>query len=212
MIIIDFILNIDKHIETIISNYPLFSYCILFGIIFIETGVVVLPFLPGDSVLFAAGAIIAKTGLMNPLIVLILLYAAAILGDSLNYSIGRKLGIKIRNKQKVKFIKEEYIEKTHAFFEKHGQQAITLARFVPIIRTFAPFVAGVSEMKYKTFLKYNVIGGILWISIMYGTGFFFGNLPVIKNHFSLIILGVIFVSLLPVIIAFINSKVKNKLD
>lgn len=173
MKIIDYFLNIDKYVEIIITNYPLFTYLILFGIIFIETGVVIMPFLPGDSVLFAAGAIIAKGDVINPLLMLIILYLAAILGDSANYAIGHFLGDKIRAKKNIKFIKMEYIDKTHKFFEKHGVGAITIARFVPIIRTFAPFVAGVSEMKYRVFLLYNIIGGVLWVSLMYGLGFFF---------------------------------------
>lgn len=206
MFIINFILHIDKYIEAIVTNYTMLTYVVLFGIIFIETGVVILPFLPGDSVLFAAGAIIAKTGSINALLMLILLYLAAILGDSANYAIGHFLGGKIRAKKKIRFIKTEYIDKTHAFFEKHGVGAITIARFVPIIRTFAPFVAGVSEMHYKTFLLYNVIGGVLWVSLMYGLGFFFGNIGFVKEHFSLIIIAVIFISIIPIIIAFINSK------
>lgn len=206
MFIINFILHIDKYIEAIVTNYTMLTYVVLFGIIFIETGVVILPFLPGDSVLFAAGAIIAKTGSINALLMLILLYLAAILGDSANYAIGHFLGGKIRAKKKIRFIKTEYIDKTHAFFEKHGVGAITIARFVPIIRTFAPFVAGVSEMHYKTFLLYNVIGGVLWVSLMYGLGFFFGNIGFVKDHFSLIIIAVIFISIIPIIIAFINSK------
>ncbi|MDD3341066.1 MAG: VTT domain-containing protein [Bacilli bacterium] len=209
MQLIDFILNIDKYIETIIGSYPLLTYFVLFGIIFIETGVVILPFLPGDSVLFAAGAIIAKTGLMNPVLVLVLLYIAAIAGDSLNYSIGTRLGKRVESKQKLKFIKMEYIERTRHFFDKHGHQAITIARFVPIIRTFAPFVAGVSKMKYAEFLKFNIIGGLLWVSIMYGAGFFFGNISFIKEHFSLIILAVIFISFVPVFIAFLKGLKKK---
>ena len=209
MNIINFILNIDKYIEIIIENYPFFTYFVLFGIIFIETGVVILPFLPGDSVLFAAGAIIAKTELMNPMLVLLLLYIAAITGDSLNYSIGRRLGNKVKENKKIRFIKMEYIERTSIFFDKHGHQAITIARFVPIIRTFAPFVAGVSEMKYREFLKYNILGAILWVSIMYGTGFFFGNIPFMKEHFSLIIVAVIFVSFIPVFITLIKQLKKR---
>lgn len=209
MNIINFILNIDKYIEIIIENYPFFTYFVLFGIIFIETGVVILPFLPGDSVLFAAGAIIAKTGLMNPMLVLLLLYIAAITGDSLNYSIGKRLGTKVKENKKIRFIKMEYIERTSTFFDKHGHQAITIARFVPIIRTFAPFVAGVSEMKYREFLKFNILGAILWVSIMYGTGFFFGNIPFMKEHFSLIILAVIFVSFIPVFITLIKQLKKR---
>ncbi len=209
MNIINFILNIDKYIEIIIENYPFFTYFVLFGIIFIETGVVILPFLPGDSVLFAAGAIIAKTGLMNPMLVLLLLYIAAITGDSLNYSIGKRLGNKVKENKKIRFIKMEYIERTSTFFDKHGHQAITIARFVPIIRTFAPFVAGVSEMKYREFLKFNILGAILWVSIMYGTGFFFGNIPFMKEHFSLIILAVIFVSFIPVFITLIKQLKKR---
>lgn len=209
MNIINFILNIDKYIEIIIESYPFFTYFVLFGIIFIETGVVILPFLPGDSVLFAAGAIIAKTELMTPVLVLLLLYIAAITGDSLNYSIGRRLGNKVKENKKIRFIKMEYIERTSTFFDKHGHQAITIARFVPIIRTFAPFVAGVSEMKYREFLKYNILGAILWVSIMYGTGFFFGNIPFMKEHFSLIILAVIFVSFIPVFITLIKQLKKR---
>lgn len=209
MNIINFILNIDKYIEIIIESYPFFTYFVLFGIIFIETGVVILPFLPGDSVLFAAGAIIAKTELMNPMLVLLLLYIAAITGDSLNYSIGRRLGNKVKENKKIRFIKMEYIERTSTFFDKHGHQAITIARFVPIIRTFAPFVAGVSEMKYREFLKYNILGAILWVSIMYGTGFFFGNIPFMKEHFSLITLAVIFVSFIPVFITLIKQLKKR---
>lgn len=210
MIVVDFLLNIDQYLETIMSQYTVLTYLVLFGIIFVETGVVILPFLPGDSVLFAAGAIIAKVGILNPIITLFILYAAAILGDSLNYSIGRHFGTKLKEKQNLKFLKMEYIEKTQQFFEKHGHQAITIARFVPIIRTMAPFVAGMSEMKYQQFIKYNVIGGILWISIFFGTGYFFGNIPFLKEHFSLIVLGVVVISFLPVLFTFVNQiKVKK---
>ena len=206
MKIVDYFLNIDKYIEIIMQSYPLLTYLVLFGIIFIETGVVILPFLPGDSVLFAAGAIIAKTGAINPLIMLILFYLAAIIGDSTNYAIGHFLGDKIKERKKVRFIKMEYIDRTHAFFEKNGMSAITIARFVPIIRTFAPFVAGVSKMKYRIFLIYNIIGGVLWVSLMYGLGYFFGNISIVKENFSLIILAVIFISVIPIAIAFINSR------
>lgn len=209
MALLDYFLHIDKYIEIIIENYPILTYLFLFAVIFIETGVVILPFLPGDSFLFAAGAIIAKTGAINPLLTLILLYLAAILGDSTNYSIGRFLGEKIRQKKKIRFIKMEYIDKTHTFFKKHGESAITIARFVPIIRTFAPFVAGISEMNYKTFLLYNVIGGVLWISLMYGLGFFFGNIYFVKENFSMIIIAIVVISIIPIILTFINSKIKK---
>jgi membrane-associated protein len=204
----DFILHIDVHLVEIVNNYGLLTYAILFLIIFAETGFVFTPFLPGDSLLFAAGAI-AAIGNLNILLIWFILVIAAILGDTANYWIGHFFGKKILSKN-LPLIKEEYIEKTNNFYEKHGGKTIILARFVPIIRTFAPFVAGVGQMHYTKFLSYNVIGGVLWISLFSLAGFFFGNISFVKHNFTIVVLVIILISVLPMIIETVKHKRKAK--
>lgn len=208
--IIDFILHIDQHLVAIVSNYQTWTYLILFLIIFAETGFVVTPFLPGDSLLFAAGAIIAKpeSGL-NILLMCLLLIVAAILGDLVNYHIGKYIGPKAFS-GKYKLLKKDYLDKTQAFYHKYGGKTIIYARFVPIVRTFAPFIAGVGTMSYGRFASYNVIGAVLWITSFLFLGYFFGAIPVIKSNFTYVIFAIIFLSLLPPIIEVIRNRKKNK--
>lgn len=208
--LVDFILHIDKHLLQIVTDYQTWTYLILFTIIFMETGFVVTPFLPGDSLLFAAGTIAAMDG--NPLSVLAiipLLITAAFLGDNTNYFIGKTLGHKVYEKN-YRLIKREYLDQTHKFYEKHGRITIIIARFMPIIRTFAPFVAGVGTMHYIRFVSYSILGNILWVTLFTLAGFFFGNLPLIKNNFTIAIFAIIFVSVLPMIIAGIKQYLGNR--
>ncbi len=208
--LIDFILHIDQHLLKIVADYQTWTYLIFFLIIFMETGLVVTPFLPGDSLLFAAGTIAAMPGeplQMMPLI--ILLICAAFGGDNTNYFIGRFLGHKVYEKN-YRLIRREYLDKTHAFYEKHGGKTLIIARFMPIIRTFAPFVAGVGSMTYIRFISFSIIGNVLWVILFTLGGYFFGNIPFIKSNFTLAILAIIFISLLPMIIAFIQSLFKKK--
>ncbi len=192
-IAIDLFLHLDKHLAELITTYGVWTYGLLFLVIFMETGFVVTPFLPGDSLLFAAGTF-AALGALNVFMLAGLLMAAAILGDTVNYWIGHHLG---ERAYQSRWIKKEYLDRTHAFFEKHGGKTIFLARFVPIVRTFAPFVAGVGRMSYGYFLSYNVIGGIVWVTLFTFAGYFFGNIPIIKHNFSLVILAIILISVLP---------------
>ncbi|MFN5223186.1 MAG: DedA family protein [Bacteroidota bacterium] len=205
--LIDFILHIDDHLGEIIQNYGLWIYAIIFLIVFCETGLVVTPFLPGDSLLFATGAIIAaqpEAGL-SFWVMYGIIFVAAVIGDATNYHIGKFIGDGVFKKES-KYIKKEYLDKTRIFYEKHGGKAIVYARFVPIIRTFAPFVAGVGTMEYKRFFFYNVFGAFLWVTLFLGAGFLFGNLDFIKNNFSVVILTIIFVSLMPILIEFIKAR------
>jgi len=204
--LIDFVLHIDKHLVEIVSEYQTWTYLILFLIIFAETGFVVTPFLPGDSLLFAAGAIIAKpeSGL-NIFLMCLLLIAAAIVGDMVNYFIGEYIGPKAFS-GKYKLLKKEYLEKTQSFYDKYGGKTIIYARFVPIVRTFAPFVAGIGTMHYGRFASYNVIGAVLWVAGFLFLGYFFGGLPVIKENFSLVIFAIIILSILPPIIEVLRKR------
>lgn len=208
--IIDFILNIDKHLVAIVSDYRTWTYLILFLIIFAETGLVVTPFLPGDSLLFATGAIIAKpeSGL-NILLMTGILIVAAILGDMVNYHVGNYIGPKAFS-GRYKLLKKEYLERTQAFYNKHGGKTIIYARFIPIIRTFAPFVAGIGTMSYGRFAYYNVIGAVLWVASFLFLGYFFGGLPVIKNNFTYVIFGIIILSVLPPVIELLKEKFRKK--
>jgi len=190
--------HIDKHLSLIIEHTGAWSYLLLFLIIFAETGLVVTPFLPGDSLLFAAGAV-AAIGSFNIMGLFLVLAGAAILGDSFNYLVGKQIGEKML-KAHSRFLKKEYLDRTHRFYEKYGGKTIVLARFVPVVRTFAPFVAGVGRMRYAYFLSYNVIGGLLWVSTFVFGGFFFGNVPIIKNNFSVTIFVIIILSVLPIVI------------
>lgn len=197
-------LHIDKFLGAFIGEYGLFIYLILFIIIFCETGLVIIPFLPGDSLLFAAGAF-AALGDLNIVILIISLGLAAILGDTVNYHIGRYLGPKVL-KDDNKFLKKEYIDKTNKFYETYGGKTIILARFMPIIRTFAPFVAGVGKMNYKKFITFNAIGGIVWVSGILLIGYSFGNIPFVEKNFSIVIIAIIMISLLPAVFELIKNK------
>ena len=202
MQLIEFILHVDQHLIEFVQNYGMWVYAILFLIIFVETGLVVMPFLPGDSLLFAAGAI-AATGALDPVALSVLLFFAAVMGDSLNYQIGHYIGPRVFN-LKSRFINREHLLKTQAFFEKHGGKTIIFARFMPIIRTFTPFIAGVGIMKYSRFLMFNIVGGAAWILSFIWLGYFFGNLPVIKDNFTYVIFAIIGISLLPAVIEFVR--------
>jgi membrane-associated protein len=193
---IDFFLHLDQHIGEMIRQYGTGTYVILFLIVFAETGLVVMPLLPGDSLLFAAGAF-AALGDLDPWLLGGLLIVAAILGDTVNYWIGKAVGPKAFTGN-VRFLKREYLDKTRAFYERHGGKTIILARFVPIVRTFAPFVAGVGTMEYRKFLAYNIVGGVVWVTLFVAAGYLFGNIPAVKERFSLVILGIIAVSVLPI--------------
>jgi len=193
--LIDLFLHLDEHLANIINQYGTWTYAILFLIIFMETGFVVTPFLPGDSLLFAAGTF-AALGSLNVWLLILLLIIAAIAGDTVNYWIGHYLGDRAYN---IKWIKKEYLDRTHAFFEKHGGKTIFLARFVPIVRTFAPFVAGMGKMSYRYFFSYNVFGGIVWVMLFTLLGFFFGNIPFVKANFEFVIIAIILLSVMPAV-------------
>ncbi|WP_353128590.1 DedA family protein [Parapedobacter pyrenivorans] len=209
--LIDFILHIDQHLLEIVNDYQTWTYLILFLIIFIETGVVVMPFLPGDSLLFAAGMLAAQPNELNVWLMIIILLIAAITGDSLNYAIGKRFGMRI-TKFKLfgrQVVKDEQIEKTHSFYAKYGSKTIVIARFVPIVRTLAPFVGGIGRMNYGTFLTYNVVGAILWVVGITLAGYFLGNIPIVKDNFSKVVLLIIVLSILPIIFEFAKEKFKK---
>ena len=207
--VVNFVLHIDKYLKIIIPQYGAWTYGLLFFVIFMETGFVVTPFLPGDSLLFAAATFAAGTsnghGVLNPWLLFILMTIAAFAGDTANYWIGHAIGAKAYTGE-VKWIKKEYMERTHAFFEKHGGKAIFLARFVPIIRTFTPFVAGVSEMPYGYFVRWNLIGGAAWVATFTLLGYLFGNIPFVQKNFELVIIAIILISLVPVLVEAIKSR------
>ena len=208
--LIDLLLHVDRYLLELAANYGTWIYGILFVIVFAETGLVVTPFLPGDSLLFAAGAI-AASGALDARIAIVLLAIAAVAGDAVNYSIGRSAGHRIiqlarTDPRWARWVNPAYIERAHAFFERHGGKAIVLARFVPIVRTFVPFVAGVAEMSYRTFALYNVTGGIGWVVICIGAGYLFGNVPVVRENFSLVALGIVIVSLLPMVFEYVRYR------
>lgn len=205
MEIVDLFLHLDEYLNEIIRDYGAWTYLILFLIIFLETGLVVTPFLPGDSLLFAAGAFAAQ-GSLEVGLLFVLLTIAAILGDTVNYQIGNYVGPRIFEQRRIRFLKKEHLDRTHAFYEKHGGKTVILARFMPIVRTFAPFVAGIGSMTYSRFLGFNVIGGVVWIAIFTFGGFFFGNLPFVKNNFEIVILAIIAISVLPGAIEFFRQR------
>jgi membrane-associated protein len=197
--------TLDTALGSVVAVYGSWVYALLFIIIFCETGLVVTPFLPGDSLLFAAGAISAL-GSLNIVWLFILLCVAAIIGDTVNYNIGRILGAKVFSAENARFFKREYLEKAERFYEKHGKKTIIIARFIPIIRTFAPFVAGIGNMSYPQFIAHNIIGGITWVGLFLGAGYVFGNVPIVKHNFTLVIMSIIAVSFLPGIIEYIRHK------
>lgn len=203
--LIDFILHIDQHLIELTQTYGLWIYAILFLIVFCETGLVVTPFLPGDSLLFAAGAVAALGGI-NVHMAAALLLAAAVIGDAANFAIGKYFGEKLFAKPDSRVFKREYLDKTHAFYEKYGGKTIILARFVPIVRTFAPFVAGMGDMHYGRFIRYNIIGALMWVGLLTYAGYFFGELPVVKNNFGLVVIGIIVVSVLPMAVEIAKAK------
>jgi len=207
---IDFIWHLDQYLNDIIQNYGLWTYLILFMIIFLETGFVIMPFLPGDSLLFAAGTFSA-IGSLNVWLLWLIVFVAAVLGDTVNYWIGNKVGPKVFN-QDIRFLKREYLEKTQQFYEKHGGKTIILARFVPIVRTFAPFVAGVGTMNYGRFSTYNIVGAFLWATIFIFLGYFFGNIPFIQSNFELAIFAIILISIVPMVIEYVRSKTRKQVS
>lgn len=209
MALIDFILHVDQHLIAFVQHYGACVYLLLFLIVFVETGLVVMPFLPGDSLLFAAGALSA-TGAMHPGVLMGLLFVAAVLGDNVNYLVGRRTGQAVFDRDS-RWIRREYLQRTQAFFDRHGGKSVILARFVPIVRTFAPFLAGVGKMPYGAFFLYNLIGGALWIGGFVFLGYHFGNLPAVKHNFSLVIFLIIGISLLPMVIEFWRHRRQARL-
>ena len=208
--VVDLFLHLDVHLAEFVAQYGVWVYAMLFAIIFIETGLVIWPFLPGDSLLFAAGAL-AATGVLDIYVVGILLIAAAIAGDAVNYSIGRYIGPKVftaKDHQGLfhRLLNRDHLDKAHAFFEKHGGMAVVSGRFVPIVRTFVPFVAGAASMTASMFVTYNIVGAIIWVVVCAGAGYLFGNVPIIKDNFSLVAIGIVFVSVLPIVFEFIKQR------
>ncbi len=207
--VIDFFLHLDKHLAEIVLQYGMLTYGILFVVIFCETGLVVTPFLPGDSLLFATGALSAG-GAMNVYLIASLLFVAAVVGDAVNYSIGRYIGPKVFEYRDSKIFKREYLERTQKFFEKYGAKTIVFARFVPIVRTFAPFLAGVGEMRYLKFAAYNVTGGFLWVMLFVFGGYLFGEVPVVKRNFTIVIIAIIIISIMPAVIEWYRASREAK--
>jgi membrane-associated protein len=208
--LIDFILHLDQHLIAIVNDYGTLTYVILFLIVFTETGLIVMPFLPGDSLLFAAGAISAlPNSTLNIYIILPLLIIAALMGDNVNYFVGRFAGTFVKSKERILFFKRDYILQTEAFYEKHGAKTIIMARFVPIIRTIAPFVAGAGSMKYRNYILNCILGAILWVVGLTLMGFIFGNIPIVKNNFEKVIIAIILISVLPMVIGFVKGRSKK---
>lgn len=207
--IVDIVLHLDRYLGAVIQQYGVWTYSILFVVIFIETGLVVMPFLPGDSLLFAAGTF-AALGALDVRLLIVILAAAAVLGDTVNYWIGHKIGQKAFLREDARFFKKEYLDRTHAFYEKHGGKTIIIARFVPIIRTFAPFVAGIGRMSYGRFLSFNIFGGVGWVVLLVGTGYFFGTIPFVKKNFSVAILAIIVISTLPIAVEWFRSRQRKR--
>lgn len=207
---IDFILHINEHLAGMVEAYGVWVYAILFAIVFAETGLVVTPFLPGDSLLFAVGALAASTGKLDPWWCAVLVILAAFCGDNVNYWIGRTIGPKVFNKEDSLFFHRRHLERTEQFYNKYGSRAVIIARFVPIVRTFAPFVAGIGKMPYPRFILFSSIGSILWVTVCLGAGVMFGEMEVVKKHFELVVLGVIGVSLLPLVFEVVKARSAGK--
>jgi len=208
MLIIDILLNLDHYLNQIINDYGTWTYLILFAVIFCETGLVVTPFLPGDSLIFMLGAL-AASGEINLVVIGLVLITAAIAGNAVNYHVGRWIGPRVFASEEVRFFNREHLLRTHAFYEKHGGKTIFLARFIPIIRTFAPFVAGIGGMTYTRFQLYNISSSAVWVLLFLGGGYSFGNIPLVERNFTLVVFGIIFVSLLPAFYAFLKQKVAS---
>jgi len=202
---VDFFLHLDRHLAEVIQAYGTWTYALLFTIVFLETGLVVTPILPGDSLLFAAGSF-AALGALDVSLLFGLLCAAAILGDTANYAIGHYLGPKVFHYERSRFFNPDHLRRTHAFFEKYGGKTIIIARFVPIVRTFAPFVAGIGAMSYLRFLAYNVVGGVLWVAVCLFAGYFFGNLPIVRKNFSLAIVAIVILSVMPAVVEYLRHR------
>jgi membrane-associated protein len=212
--ILSFILHIDDQLRYFVTQYGTLTYAILFIVIFCETGLVVTPFLPGDSLLFAAGALSASLdtgGVLNPFALFVVLAIAAILGDTVNYMIGHFIGAKLLERN-IPFLKKEYIDRTYEFYEKYGGKTIILARFVPIVRTFAPFVAGVGKMNYRRFITFNIVGGLVWVALFVLLGYLFGNVQFVKENFELVALGIVLVSVLPMVFEYVKSRRRPKTE
>ena len=207
--LIDFILHLDRHLTDIVNQYGTLTYVILFLIVFVETGLIVMPLLPGDSLLFAAGALAAATGALNVWIIIPLLIVAALLGDNVNYFVGKFLGDWVKSKNRILFFKREYIEQTHEFYEKHGGKTVIMARFVPIVRTVAPFVAGAGSMTYSKYILNCILGAILWVVSITLLGYFFGNFEIVKKNFELVVFGIIGISVLPIFIGAFKNYTKK---
>ncbi len=207
----NFVMHLDENLTVLANNFGVWTYVILFAVVFCETGLVVTPFLPGDSMIFVIGALSAS-GELDLKVITIVLMAAAILGDTCNYHLGKLFGPMVFKKDNVRFLKKEHLIKTHNFYEKHGGKTIILARFIPIIRTFAPFVAGMGSMSYTKFISYNIIGGVLWVALFLTAGYFFGNVPVVQDNFTLVILAIIAISVLPGLVAYLKNKKAGTVD
>lgn len=208
-LVVEMFLHLDKTLPMIVDQYHNLVYVLLFIVIFCETGLVVTPFLPGDSLIFATATLVS-IGKINPFIILPLFYIASIGGDNTNYNIGRFLSNKVKNRQKIRFVKTENIDRTHAFYEKHGGATVIIAKFMPIIRTFSPFVAGVGAMTYRRFVVFDIIGGLMWVSLFFVFGLLFGRIPVVQEHFSFVVLGIIAISLIPAVVIFLKDKLSSK--
>jgi len=206
--LIDILLHFDVYISVMIQHCGLWAYLIIFGVIFAETGFVFTPFLPGDSLLFVLGTFAAQ-GTFHPFVLASVLMLAAILGDSVNYAIGKYLGDRIVRARKIPFFKKEHLDRTHQFYKKYGGKTIVLARFIPVVRTFAPFIAGIGRMDYVKFLTYNVVGGIAWVSVFVLSGYYFGNIPFVKENLSLVVMGIIVLSIIPAVIEFLRARSKR---
>ena len=206
---VDFFLHLDRHLAEVIQAYGTWTYALLFTIVFLETGLVVTPILPGDSLLFAAGTF-AALGALDVRLLFVLLSVAAVLGDTVNYAIGHYLGPKVFHYERSRFFNPDHLRKTHAFYEKYGGKTIIIARFVPIVRTFAPFVAGIGAMTYLRFLAYNVIGGVLWVAVCLFAGYFFGNIPIVKKNFSLAIIAIVILSVMPAVVEYVRHRREAK--
>jgi membrane-associated protein len=204
--IIDFFLHLDKYLFEIVTNYGTLTYLILFLIVFTETGLIVMPLLPGDSLLFATGAIAASTGALNVWLVIVLLIIAALLGDNTNYFVGKYFGATIKKRERILFFKREYLEETEAFYAKHGGRTVIMARFIPIVRTVAPFVAGAGSMNYSKYIGFCIAGALLWVPSLTLLGYFFGNIEWVKNNFELVIFGIIGFSVLPIVWQFVKAR------